>query len=143
MIRGGDEVNEVADRIALQDVMLRYAAGVDERDMDLYRSCFADDVVVIGMAAEPVHGIDAWMTFVTRALERYGATQHMLGPQLATVRGDEASTRTDVQATHVLKDAPDTIFTLWATYRTEMRRIDGAWKIVRHELVSRTSRTLK
>ena len=26
----------LADRIALQDVMLKYAAGVDERDFDLY-----------------------------------------------------------------------------------------------------------
>ena len=31
--------NNVADRIALQDVMLKYAAGVDE-DFDLYASCF-------------------------------------------------------------------------------------------------------
>lgn len=136
-------MNEVADRIALQDVMLRYAAGVDERDMDLYRGCFADDVVVVGMAPEPVRGVDAWLAFVERALERYGPTQHMLGPQLATIRGDEASTRTDVQALHVLKDAPDTLFTLWATYKTDLRRIDGSWKIVRHELVSRATHTLK
>ena len=26
----------LADRIALQDVMLKYAAGVDERDFDLH-----------------------------------------------------------------------------------------------------------
>lgn len=135
-------MSDVADRIAVQDVMLRYAAGVDERDAGLYRTCFADDVVVVGMGAEPVHGIDAWMAFWTRALERFGATQHMLGPTSATIRGDEASTRTDVQATHVLKEAPGKIFILWATYRTDLRRIDGAWKIVRHELVSRASHTL-
>jgi len=136
-------MSDVADRIAVQDVMLRYAAGVDERDADLYRSCFADDVVVVGMGPQPVHGIDAWMDFWNKALERYGATQHMLGPTLATIRGDEASTRTDVQALHVLKKAPETRFTLWATYRTDMRRIDGTWKIVRHELVSRATHTFK
>jgi len=136
-------MSDAADRIGVQDVMLRYAASVDERDADLYRACFADDVVVVGMGPEPVHGIDAWMAVWTKALSRYGNTQHMLGPTLATIRGDEASTRTDVQATHVMKDAPDTLFTLWATYKTDMRRIDGAWKIVRHELVPRASRTLK
>ena len=36
--------DHVADRIALQDVMLRYAAGVDERDFDLYSSCFIEAV---------------------------------------------------------------------------------------------------
>ena len=38
--------DHVADRIALQDVMLRYAAGVDERDFDLYSSCFIEDVEI-------------------------------------------------------------------------------------------------
>ena len=37
-----------ADRIACQDVMLKYASGVDDRDMVRYRSCFADDVEVLG-----------------------------------------------------------------------------------------------
>ena len=32
--------------------MLRYAAGVDELDMDMYRSCFADDVEVVGFGAD-------------------------------------------------------------------------------------------
>jgi hypothetical protein len=37
----------LADRIALQDVMLKYAAGVDERDFDLYASCFMDNVEIL------------------------------------------------------------------------------------------------
>ena len=136
-------MSEADDRNALQDVMLRYAAGVDERDMDLYRGCFAQDVEVVGMAPEPIHGVDAWLEFVEQALSHYGNTQHMLGPQLATIDGDSASTRSDVQALHVLRESPDTIFTLWATYRTDMRRIDGEWKIARHELVRRATATSK
>ena len=130
-------MSDVADRIALQDVMLRYAAGVDERDMDMYRSCFADDVEVVGFGDATVHGAEAWVDYVVNALERFGPTQHMLGPQLATVDGDEAQARTDVQALHYLKEPEGGTLTLWATYKSNMRRIDGAWKIVRHELVSR------
>ena len=37
----------------------------------------------------------------------------------------------------------DTIFTLWATYVTEMKRIDGTWKITRHELVRRATALTK
>ena len=127
----------IADRIALQDVLLKYAAGVDERDFDLYRSCFADDVEVLGFGEETVHGADNWLEFVKAALEQYGATQHMLGPQLATVSGNSATTRTDVQALHYLKERKGATLTLWATYKSNMRRIDGEWKIIRHELVSR------
>ena len=127
-----------SERQALQDVMLRYTAGVDDRDFDLYRSCFADDVEVIGMGPEPVHGADAWLEFVRTALEQYGPTQHMLGPQLATIDGDTAETRNDVQALHTLKE-DGSLFTLWATYLTRMQKQDGEWKIVRHELISRAT----
>jgi 3-phenylpropionate/cinnamic acid dioxygenase small subunit len=129
-----------ADRVALQDVMLRYAAGVDERDFDMYRSCFADDVEVLGFGPETVHGGDAWLAYVKNALERFGPTQHMLGPQLATVDGDKAHCRTDVQALHYLKEPEGQTLTLWATYETDMERINGEWKIKRHRLVSRGTR---
>jgi len=128
------------DRIALMDVMLKYAKGVDDRDLELYRSCFADDVEVLGFGEQTYRGGDAWTAYVVQALERFGPTQHMLGPQLATVDGDTAVCRTDVQALHYLKDAPGTTLTLWATYETEMRRIDGDWKISRHKLVPRGTR---
>lgn len=130
----------LADRIALMDVMARYAAAVDDRDFAAYRACFADDVEVIGFGDRDVHGADAWTDYVVQALERYAATQHMLGPVLANVDGDNAHCRTDVQALHYLKDRPGTTLTLWATYRTDMRRIDGVWKIGRHRLVPRGTR---
>ena len=125
------------DRIKLQDVMLRYAAGVDDRDLDLYESCFADDVEVVGFGEETVIGAKSWRAFVEQALSKYGATQHMLGPQLATIDGDLAHCRTDVQALHYLLDTEGATLTLWATYFTDMRRFGEDWKIVRHQLVAR------
>ena len=129
--------DQAADRIAVQDVMLRYAAGVDDRDMTLYHSCFADDVEVVGFGADTYHGVDNWVSYVTTALEKYGATQHMLAPMLATIDGDSADARTDVQALHYLIEPAGSTLTLWATYRSKMQRIDGDWKIIRHELISR------
>ena len=125
--------SNVADRIALQDVMLRYAAGVDERDFEMYASCFAEDVEVLDFGPDPIHGRDAWVTYVATALEKYGATQHMLGPQYAVIDGDNGTTRSDVQALHFLADGSGRL-TLWGTYHTDMRRIDGRWLISRHEL---------
>ena len=134
------DLQNVADRIALMDVMLKYAKGVDQRDMALYASVFADDVEVVGFGADTYHGRDAWVGYVTQALKAYGPTQHMLGPQLATVDGDTAHCRTDVQALHYLIEKPDTTLTLWATYNTDMKRVGGEWKIARHHLESRGTR---
>jgi len=127
----------LADRIALQDVMLKYAAGVDERDFDLYSSCFMENVEILDFGDSAIHGRDNWVVFVKEALNAYGPTQHMLSPQFATITGDDAHCRTDVQALHYLKDPEGEILTLWATYETDMKRIDGDWKISRHRLVSR------
>lgn len=134
------QIRELADRQACQDVMLNYAAGVDERDFERYRRCFADDVEILDFGPEPIHGAEAWVAFVREALKAYGPTQHMLGPQYAEIDGDLARTRSDVQALHYMADAPQRTLTLWATYETELRRIDGAWRISRHRLVPRGTR---
>lgn len=129
----------VSDRMALMDVMLDYVKGVDERNMALYRSIFTDDVTAT-FGGAVYDGADAWVAFIVQALERFGPTQHMLGPQLAVIDGDTAECRTDLQATHYLKDQPDTTVTLWATYEQTMKRVDGRWKIARHDIVERGRR---
>lgn len=134
-------MSDFEDRILVQDVMLRYAAGLDDQDYAMYESCFTDDVEVIGMGSSTIHGVTEWVTFVKAAMSRYEATQHMLGPQLATIDGDKATTRTDLQARHYLKGQQGKTFTLWATYFTEMVRINGEWKIKKHRLVTRGSQT--
>ena len=121
------------DRIELQDVMLSYAAAVDERDRERYAACFTDDVEVVGFGAGTYHGREDWVAYVWDALEKYSATQHMLGPTFATLDGNMARTRTDVQAVHFLGEG-ETRFTLWAAYHSTLRREDGRWRICRHEL---------
>ena len=130
-------MSEAADRRQLQDVMLSYAAAVDDRDMARYRACFAEDAEIVGFGEETVTGADAWTASVESQLDAFSSTQHLMSPQLASVTGDTASARTDVQALHVLKDGNGAMFTLWATYLTDFVRNDDGWKISRHELVIR------
>jgi hypothetical protein len=59
-------MSDLADRLAIQDVMTRYAAGVDDRDMAQYRACFADDVEIVGFGGDPVQGADLWVEDVIR-----------------------------------------------------------------------------
>jgi ketosteroid isomerase-like protein len=127
---------ELIDRLAVQDVMLNYVRCVDERDDDGYRALFTDDVEVVSMGPG-FNSIDEFFPWWKDAVDKYDATQHMLSPTLATIEGDTAKTRTDVQALHFPKGEEGKTLTLWATYKTDMRRVDGDWKICRHELVSR------
>ena len=124
------------DRLQLQDVMLTYAAAVDERNRKRYAACFTDDVEVVGFGTDIYRGRDDWVAYVWDALKKYSATQHMLGPVLATIDGDKAVTRTDVQAVHFPIEG-GARFILWATYETNMRREADSWQICRHELIVR------
>ena len=71
----------IADRIALMDVMVKYGTAVDAREMDRYRSCFTDDVLVVGYGPEDMEGADTYLDYVITALENFPATQHMMGNQ--------------------------------------------------------------
>ena len=130
-------MSEADDRRQLQDVMLSYAAAVDDRDLARYRACFAEDAEIVGFGEETVTGADAWTASVESQLDAFSSTQHLMSPQLAAITGDTASARTEVQALHVLKDGNGAMFTLWATYLTDFVRKDDGWKISRHELVIR------
>ena len=105
--------------------------------MARYRACFTDDVEIVGFGETAITGADTWTASVESQLEAFSATQHLMSPQLATVSGDTASARTDVQALHLLKDGDSAMFTLWATYLTDFVRTGEGWKIARHELVVR------
>ena len=117
--------------------MLAYAAAVDDNDMAAYRDCFDDNVEIVGFGESVIHGADQWVASVSSQLEAFSGTQHLLSPPLATLRGDRASARTDVQALHFLKTPAGGTFTLWATYLTDFIQTQDTWKIARHELVVR------
>lgn len=135
---------EIADRLAVQDVMIRYATSVDARDMERYASCFTADLVASGFGqGPPMQGREAFLAYVIEALKRFSATQHLLGNQVVELRGDEATLRTYVQATHVLVNDPDTTLTLWATYHDELVRQDGEWRIREHRLEPKATQTTK
>ena len=125
------------DRHRIQDLMLAYAAAVDDNDMAAYRDCFDDNVEIVGFGESVIHGADQWVASVSNQLDAFTATQHLLSPPLATVAGDRASARTDVQALHFLKTPAGGTFTLWATYLTDFIQTQNTWKIARHELLVR------
>jgi ketosteroid isomerase-like protein len=68
-------MSEADDRRQLQDVMLSYAAAVDDRDMARYRACFAEDAEIVGFGEETVTGADAWTASV-ESHWRYSVSTH-------------------------------------------------------------------
>jgi len=127
-------MNEIEDRLAVGDIIIRYADSIDQLDYDRYCTCFTDDVVVTGFSAEPIIGLSAYRPWVTAARNRYGRTQHLIGNIQVTVNGDKAHMRSYVQASHELPTDPNHLIILWAAYNDELVRTTSGWKITHHEL---------
>ena len=127
-------MSELEDRLAVGDIIIRYADSIDQCDYDRYCTCFTDDVVVSGFTPEVINGLSTYRPWVTAARNRYGRTQHLIGNIQVSVNGDKAHLRSYVQATHELPDDPQHLIVLWAAYNDELVRTAGGWKISHHEL---------
>lgn len=124
----------LADRLAVGDVIIKYADSVDQLDMDRYATCFVDDVVVTGFTPEAIHGLANYMPWVTAARKRFGRTQHLIGNIQVTLDGDRAHLRSYVQASHEIPEDPAHLLTLWAAYNDDLVRTPEGWKITAHNL---------
>lgn len=127
-------MSSIEDRLAVGDVIIRYADSIDQLDYDRYCTCFTDDVIVTGFGPEPIKGLDAYRPWVTAARNKYGRTQHMIGNIQVTVDGDRAHMRSYVQATHEIPSDPNHLIVLWAAYVDELVRTKDGWKISHHDL---------
>ena len=139
------DLGQELDRLAIMDLLIRYARSVDSHDFATMRSCFADDLIFLNIGSpDAQHGGDTYTETIRRLLLPFGATQHLLGNQVVAFDGDAAHVETDLQATHFIANDPDTIMTLWATYVDDMTRVgDGhEWVITHRDLRTRgTQRT--
>jgi hypothetical protein len=72
-------LQEISDRLEIQDLMDRYCYAIDERDWDALDTVFTPDAVIDYTESGGVKGslaeIKAWLP---KALERFPAFQHRL-----------------------------------------------------------------
>lgn len=123
-------LRELLDRTAIQDVLLRYARGVDRRDLDLVASCFTPDATYEGALARGTIA-DALARLRDR-MARYDSTMHFIGNQLIEIRGDLANSETYAIAYHRLTEAGEVkLFTVGVRYLDELTRDAGVWRIRR------------
>jgi hypothetical protein len=119
------------DWIAMHDAAMRYAAGIDTLDMDLFRSAFKEDVVMTyGEPWGPIEGIDALVGFIDPFHRRLDATQHSTTNfRVVEYQGDTAITRCAVDALLVLRGHPGgDWFRRDGHYIDRMERAPDGWR---------------
>ena len=127
------EISDVRDRLALRELVDRYALIPDDRDYALVDRIFSEDAVLVGRGFE-LRGREQIRKGM-RKIERYSATLHCVHNQLVEIDGDEARGTTYCVANH-LHEVDGRPFKLdWGIrYRDRYRRGPDGWRIERREL---------
>jgi hypothetical protein len=127
-----DAVQLLVDREEIHDVVMRYATGVDGRDMEIVRACFAPDLEVEGWGGG-FDDRDSMITYIS-GVAIFHTTMHMFGNQYIEVDGDTAHVDTYAMLTHHSDDAHGVTHELNISrgrYVEDLTRRDGRWVITR------------
>ncbi|MBI1816633.1 MAG: nuclear transport factor 2 family protein [Deltaproteobacteria bacterium] len=122
-------LRELIDRAAIHDILLRYARGVDARELESVAALF-----VAGAAYSGRLGIGTIETALARlriSLGRFQRTMHVVDHQLIEINGDRADSETYATAYHRPIGSAPTDFTVGVRYLDALARRGGAWLITR------------
>ncbi|MDH6676952.1 ketosteroid isomerase-like protein [Rhodococcus sp. LBL1] len=133
---------ELADRLALSDLVAQYAIAVDRRDELALAALFTDDARVVQPAGlvrrgkEPVlDGAPSIVAGVLGAVAHLHSTRHVVSQQIADPAGDTARGEVYCEAHHVYAvEDGHRDYVVAIRYEDEYRRDAGAWRIARREL---------
>jgi len=87
-------LQEISDRLEIQDLLVRYSDAIDRRDFDLLDQVFTPDASVdytaFGGAAGVYPEMKGWLA---RALAKYDGYQHLVANMDIRLAGDSATGR--------------------------------------------------
>lgn len=127
-------IQQLRDRAAIHDLLIRYARGVDQRDLTLVAACFAPEARYEG--ALGVGTIEVALAALRERMQRYQTTMHFLTNQLIELDGDRAHSETYGLVYHRLaEDAEQEDFIVGVRYLDDLARQGDGWWIVHRTAV--------
>ena len=132
------------DRLDIVDVINKYAHAVDEKDYDLFKTLFIKDVETkfvfdpsfFGGETIIIKGIDDYMEYIIESGSLFRSSQHLIGNSLITSKGDTVKVKSNLNSRGYYKDDINRSVSLWGYYETYLKKMEGNWKIVRHDFYS-------
>ena len=121
-------------RQEIEDVIYKYARGIDRMDFDLVRACYHPDAYDDHGTFQG--GVEEFIEMCKGFLPRFAVTQHFMGNLFVEVDGEAARAETYAVAYHRLEGedgGKDDVFGIRYVDRFERR--DGEWRIA-HRVVA-------
>ena len=123
-------LQEISDRLELQDLVVRYSTSVDRRDWDLYESLFTADAIIdytqVGGVRGGPHEVAQWLAQV---MPTFAAYQHLVSNVELTIDGDAATGRAmlfNPMGCQTANGVQVALIGLW--YNDRFRRTEDGWR---------------
>ncbi len=126
----------IEDRLAINDLFVRYTTALDAGDVETVVDCFTEDAVLESPAIGVIAGREAIRAFADRfAALRQGGTQfrHMIS-NLAVEINDDQARATCYLLVLISRDGASRSLPP-GRYECELARADGVWRF-RHRIVT-------
>ena len=132
------------DILDIIDVINKYAHAVDEKNYVLFKTLFFKDVETkfvfdpsfFGGETIIIKGIDDYMEYIIESGSLFRSSQHLIGNSLITSKGDTVKVKSNLNSRGYYKDDINRSVSLWGYYETYLKKMEGNWKIVRHDFYS-------
>jgi hypothetical protein len=125
-------LQEISDRIEIEDLLVRYCYAVDDRDWDAYRKVFTPDAVLDDTVTGGIKsGVEEHVTYMRRALSKILISQHAISTILLEVEGDAARARVHCSCPMVVDvgGGKKQVFFQGLWYRNHLARTAEGWRI--------------
>jgi len=123
---------EIADRLAIEDLIVSYATAMDTQDWDLYRSCFRPDARTVMDRVGEFDTCEAVIELLAPRLTIFTALQHFVSNVVVSGDGDVATARNYFVSHHVPTGAD--AYTYGGTFEFALVRDTEGWRISSHTI---------
>ena len=129
----GVDIRLLADRLAIDDLLTRYAHAIDRKDYELLDTVFTPDAHVDYTAAGGVAGaypeVRAWLE---KTLAMFPMTQHTVTNRRVAIDGDTATSVSYFSNPMSLpeKEGKTPMFFVGGYYHDRLRRTPDGWRII-------------
>ncbi len=127
-------IQEMSDRLEIQDLMVHYSHAVDTRDWDRLDEIFTADAFIDYTAmGGPAGDLAATKKFLADVMPNFLAFQHLISNSSIIVDGDVATARTMCHnpMTVAGADGREQLMLCGLWYLDTFVRVDGRWRIQR------------
>ena len=123
---------DIADRLAIHDLIMRYATAMDTQDWDLFRSCFRPDARTVMDRVGEFDTCEAVIDLLAPRLTIFAALQHFVSNVVVSGHGGAATARTYFVSHHVPKSGD--AYTYGGTFDFAVGRDAEGWRITSHTI---------